>query len=185
MKKLTASLLSLLLVIALAFAAPSATYAADSPKATTVTSLSASTDSITVKWKVVSKASYQIQYSINKSFNNAKKVNVKASKSTKKISGLKANKKYYIRIRTCKNKKYSKWSKTKNITTKAKASSKSKSSTSKKKTSTKTSHTGSVVYITPTGSKYHYSASCAGSNAIETTLEDARRYYDPCHKCAS
>ncbi len=31
----------------------------------------------------------------------------------------------------------------------------------------------SVVYITPSGTKYHYKQSCAGKNAIETTLEEA------------
>ena len=41
-----------------------------------------------------------------------------------------------------------------------------------------------TVYITPTGAKYHYSKSCAGKNAIETSLESARQSYDPCKKCA-
>lgn len=42
-----------------------------------------------------------------------------------------------------------------------------------------------TVYITPTGSKYHYRASCAGRNAISTSLSSAiSRGYDPCKKCA-
>ena len=42
-----------------------------------------------------------------------------------------------------------------------------------------------TVYITPTGSKYHYSAGCAGKNAIATSLSSARSSgYAPCKKCA-
>ena len=43
---------------------------------------------------------------------------------------------------------------------------------------------GTTVYITPTGKKYHYSRSCAGKNAIKTTLSQAKKYHDPCKKCA-
>ena len=42
---------------------------------------------------------------------------------------------------------------------------------------------GRTVYITPTGKKYHYSSSCAGKNAIETTEQEASRNYGPCKKC--
>ncbi len=42
-----------------------------------------------------------------------------------------------------------------------------------------------TVYITPTGKKYHYSRSCAGNNAIETTEDSAKYSYDPCKKCVS
>ena len=41
-----------------------------------------------------------------------------------------------------------------------------------------------TVYITPTGKKYHYSRSCAGENAIETTEKSAKTMHDPCKKCA-
>ncbi len=41
-----------------------------------------------------------------------------------------------------------------------------------------------TVYVTPYGKKYHYSKSCAGSNASETTEDSARGIYDPCKKCA-
>ena len=51
-------------------------------------------------------------------------------------------------------------------------------------TENETSPTDKTVYITPTGKKYHYSKSCAGKNAIPTSLEDAKRHYDPCKKCA-
>lgn len=40
-----------------------------------------------------------------------------------------------------------------------------------------------VVYITPSGKKYHYSASCAGKNAIATTLDEASKTHEPCKKC--
>ncbi len=43
---------------------------------------------------------------------------------------------------------------------------------------------GTTVYITPTGKKYHLSASCAGKNAIPTTKESAEKTYEPCKKCA-
>ncbi|MCH5209529.1 MAG: hypothetical protein J1F01_01060 [Oscillospiraceae bacterium] len=46
-------------------------------------------------------------------------------------------------------------------------------------------HVGSTVYITPTGVRYHYSASCAGKNARATTLSSAQASgYTPCKKCA-
>ncbi len=45
--------------------------------------------------------------------------------------------------------------------------------------------TSPTVYTTPTGEKYHYSKSCAGKNAHETTLNKATEQgYDPCKKCA-
>ena len=40
-----------------------------------------------------------------------------------------------------------------------------------------------TVYITPTGKKYHYSASCAGKNAIPTPLSEAQQKKDACKKC--
>lgn len=40
-----------------------------------------------------------------------------------------------------------------------------------------------TVYVTNYGTKYHYSASCAGSNPIETTEDEAKYSYDPCTKC--
>ena len=41
-----------------------------------------------------------------------------------------------------------------------------------------------TVYVTPYGKKYHYSKSCAGSNASETTENSAKISHDPCKKCA-
>lgn len=44
----------------------------------------------------------------------------------------------------------------------------------------------STVYITPTGKRYHYKASCAGKNATPTSLSNAKsRGLTPCQKCAS
>lgn len=44
---------------------------------------------------------------------------------------------------------------------------------------------GRVVYVTSTGEKYHYSASCV-SSGTKTTLSDALAYeYEPCGKCVN
>lgn len=41
------------------------------------------------------------------------------------------------------------------------------------------------VYITRTGSKYHYSNFCNGGTYIKTSLEDALKLkLEPCNKCA-
>lgn len=72
-------------------------------------------------WKKNTKAnSYQIMYGTKASMQGAKTIAIKKAGTVKKtITGLKAGKKYYIRIRSCKtvNKKkyYSSWSKTVNI----------------------------------------------------------------------
>ncbi len=43
---------------------------------------------------------------------------------------------------------------------------------------------GQIVYITPSGKKYHYSSNCAGLGAIQTTYFDALSgEYTPCKKC--
>lgn len=47
-----------------------------------------------------------------------------------------------------------------------------------------TKDTSKTVYITPSGSKYHYSQSCAGDNAIKTTLNQVKDTCEPCKKCA-
>lgn len=72
---------------------------------------------LSVSWKKNSKASgYQIRYSLKSSFSGAKTVMVRSGKTTtKKLTGLKRRKRYYITVRaykTVKGKKYySSWSK--------------------------------------------------------------------------
>ena len=43
---------------------------------------------------------------------------------------------------------------------------------------------GQIVYVTQTGSKYHFSSDCAGQSSYATTLKDAEGVgYEPCAKC--
>ena len=95
------------------------------PKGTTLSSLSKAKKAFTVKWKkrTTQVTGYQIQYATNKKFNSAKKVTVTSNKTdSKKITGLKAKKTYYVRIRTYKTvngtKYYSGWSSYKTVKTK-------------------------------------------------------------------
>ena len=47
-------------------------------------------------------AGYQLDYSVNKNFTSAKTKEAKASAKTKTLTGLKAGKKYYVRVRAYK-----------------------------------------------------------------------------------
>ena len=92
---------------------------------TSISIIKAQDRAFTVKWKKKSNITgYQIQYSTNSKFKKGNKtIKIKKAKTvSKKITGLKLSKKYYVRIRTYKivNKKtyYSSWSKKKNVTTK-------------------------------------------------------------------
>jgi len=112
----------LLLVISLAF---TTTVFATNIPSTTITSVKTKSAAFTIKWKKKTNiAGYQIQYSTNSKFKKGNKtIKIKKAKTvSKKITGLKPSKKYYVRIRTYKivNKKtyYSSWSKKKNVTTK-------------------------------------------------------------------
>ena len=40
-----------------------------------------------------------------------------------------------------------------------------------------------IVYITPTGKKYHYDKECAGKNAIPKNLDEVTGAYGPCGTC--
>lgn len=107
----------LLLVISLAF---TTTVFATNIPSTTITSVKAKSEAFTIKWKKKTNiAGYQIQYSTNSKFKKGNKtIKIKKAKTvSKKITGLKPSKKYYVRIRTYKGKKYSKWSKVKSIKT--------------------------------------------------------------------
>lgn len=53
-----------------------------------------------------------------------------------------------------------------------------------KKPVTNSSSTSITVYITPTGSKYHFDSHCNGGSYSATTLESAKNSgYTPCGKC--
>lgn len=101
------------------------------PKGTSLSEVTAKKKGFTAKWKKqkTQTAGYELQYSTNKKFKRkqTKKAVIKKTKTTTyKAKKLKANKKYYIRIRTYQNVKvngktkklYSSWSKAKSIKTK-------------------------------------------------------------------
>ena len=93
---------------------------------TSISIIKVQNQAFTVKWKKKSSITgYQIQYSTNSKFKKGNKsIKIKSAKTvSKKITKLKVAKKYYVRIRTYKGKKYSKWSKVKS----AKISKESKS----------------------------------------------------------
>lgn len=83
---------------------------------------------------------------------------------------------------------------TKTSTTKATTTETTKKqTTTAKQTTTETTRmqtttekkSGVTVYVTPTGTKYHYSKSCAGENAMARDLDDVQGIYGPCKKCAN
>jgi len=77
---------------------------------------------MTVSWKKDTRATgYQIMYSTDKKFRkNCKTVNIKKYKTTRcTVKKLVRNKRYYVRVRSCKKvsggKLYGNWSSTKNV----------------------------------------------------------------------
>ena len=107
------SIIIMVLILVTSMTFPVNVFAADIHN-TKITSLKGQDATITIKWKKKSNITgYQIQYSTNSNFkNNNKIIKIKKAKIvSKNITGLKASKKYYIRIRTYKGKKYSNWSK--------------------------------------------------------------------------
>ena len=99
------------------------------PKEAKISSLTKGTKSFTVKYSkcTTQTSGYQIQYATSSSFDSAKSVFVnKNTTVSKKISGLKAKKTYYVRVRTYKTVKidgesvkiYSAWSDKKSVKTK-------------------------------------------------------------------
>ncbi|MCD7894782.1 MAG: hypothetical protein LUG60_13930 [Erysipelotrichaceae bacterium] len=95
------------------------------PVKTSIKSLTKAKKAFTIKWtkKSTQVTGYQIQYSTSSKFSSSKTKTITSYKTTsKKITGLKAKTKYYVRIRTYKKvngtKYYSSWSSTKTVTTK-------------------------------------------------------------------
>ena len=104
----------------------SKTFTVD-PKAVTLKKAAGAKKALNIKWAKSTKANasgYQIQIATNKKFSKGKKlVAVKKYKlGSKKISNLKAGKKYYVKVRAYKTvsgkKYYSSWSKVKTCKTK-------------------------------------------------------------------
>ena len=123
MKKIFSLLLSFVMLISIVSLVDFSAFAASIPT-TTITSVKAQSKAFTVKWKKKSSITgYQIQYSTNSKFKKGNKsIKIKNAKTiSKKITKLKAAKKYYVRIRTYKGKKYSKWSKVKSVKTQKEA----------------------------------------------------------------
>ena len=93
------------------------------PKGTSLSKLKKGKKQFKATWKKqkTQTTGYQIEYSTNKKFKSGnKKVTIKKNKTTSTtVKKLKKNKKYYVRIRTYKNVKgtkyYSGWSKVKNV----------------------------------------------------------------------
>lgn len=95
------------------------------PKSTSISTITAKSKGFTVKWKKRSTQTtgYQIQYSTNSNFTDAKIVTVsKNSTTSKTISNLSARKSYHVRVRTYRTvsgtKYYSSWSNKKTVITK-------------------------------------------------------------------
>lgn len=90
---------------------------------TSISKVSAASKAFTVKWTKKSDATkYQVRYSTKKNMAKAKTVNVSKSSSSKKITKLKAKKKYYVQVRVVKTiggqNYYSSWSTAKVVKTK-------------------------------------------------------------------
>lgn len=86
----------------------SAITAYTSPKQVKLSSAAKSGTAIAAKWNKVSCDGYQIQYSTSSSMKKAKTVKLKkASTVSRRITGLKRGKKYYVRVRAYKNVKIS------------------------------------------------------------------------------
>lgn len=118
MKRILSLLLSVVMLVSAMSIVDFSAFAASKLPATSITSLSAKDNGFKIKWKKKSGITgYQIQYSTNSKFKKGNKsIKIKNAKTiSKKITKLKAAKKYYVRIRTYKGKKYSSWSKKKCI----------------------------------------------------------------------
>lgn len=95
------------------------------PKSTTMKSVKPIINCFTVQWNKQPKGTngYQIKYSTNSEFKDAKYVTIKDTKTTSKtVRNLKRNTKYYVKVRTYKlvdgERFYSSWSDPKSVVTK-------------------------------------------------------------------
>lgn len=126
MKRILSLLLSVVMLVSAMSLVDFSAFAASKLPATSITSLSAKDNGFKIKWKKKSGITgYQIQYSTNSKFKKGNKsIKIKNAKTiSKKITGLKSSKKYYVRVRTYKVVKkkisYSSWSKKKCVTIKS------------------------------------------------------------------
>ena len=90
------------------------------PSTTTIRSFTRARRAFTVRWTKKSYSGYQIRYSLKSSMASSKVVTVaNASTVSKKVTGLKSRKRYYVQIRTYKvvngRKYYSVWSTRKSV----------------------------------------------------------------------
>lgn len=102
---------------------------AKAPAKTTVKLSKAKKASLKASWsKVANATSYEVQYGTSKSFKGAKTVKVSSKSSSKVLTKLKKNKKYYVRVRAVRTVKVdnknttlrASWSSAKNLKTKKK-----------------------------------------------------------------
>ena len=120
LKYILSAIVSIILLVSLMTFCNTTVMAATKIPSTSISSIKVKNEAITIKWKKKSGITgYQIQYSTNSKFKKGNKsIKIKNAKTiSKKITKLKVAKKYYVRIRTYKGKKYSKWSKAKSIKT--------------------------------------------------------------------
>ena len=117
-KKILSAIVLIILLVSLMTFCNTTVMAATKIPSTSISSIKVKNEAITIKWKKKSGITgYQIQYSTNSKFKKGNKsIKIKNAKTiSKKITKLKVAKKYYVRIRTYKGKKYSKWSKVKSV----------------------------------------------------------------------
>ena len=102
---------------------------AKAPAKTTVKLSKAKKTSLKASWsKVANATSYEVQYGTSKSFKGAKTIKVSSKSSSKVLTKLKKNKKYYVRVRAVRTVKVdnknttlrASWSSAKNLKTKKK-----------------------------------------------------------------
>lgn len=91
-------------------------YALKAPKKTNITYCkSLKEGQLTLKWKNTKAKKYEILVAKNKKFTQGKK-KYKSTKTKLTINGLSKGTKYYVKVRTYKNKAYSKWTNVKTVT---------------------------------------------------------------------